>query len=136
MDKNEIKSIISESLEARNRVRDQFNEFVTNRNIPISERLHIWETYAEEILPKGSWWSEAPECLQSILECRERYAFCSFDDLAEYLISDEVWESIPLAQKIKDTPALVEWITNKHPEIKEKFEEVFACGISGTVKEW
>ena len=135
MDKNEIRSIISESLEARNRVRDQFNEFVTNRNIPISERLHIWETYSEEILPKGSWWSEAPECLRTMLEDRERYSFCSFDDLAEYLISDYIWESETLLRKMTTYEA-IEAITNKYPEIKEKFEEVFACGISGTVKDW
>lgn len=109
----DIKSILAQ----------QFLVAVRDQNTDISDRLTLWENYAKDLLPVGSWASEAPEW---IIENNDyhRNALIQFSDLIEQLDDDELEF---------DTNGKLIGLTN---EAVEKIEEVFATGLSGTEYDW
>lgn len=126
---NKIRKLQSDKLEVQNK----FKEYVTDKTIALSERVHFWESYATQILPIGNWLSSAPTALRKSLERRDRYSLVTFDDLVEDIIPESIWEDSP---QFETTGQAIDYITDVHPEIRDMFEEVLASNYSGTHIDW
>lgn len=120
--------------------RTLFQSYVQDKSNPISERLMVWECYACNALLIADYRSDINKDLCEILipEEAERYQLISFQDLAEHIIPDDLWDKYygdPEDEGM--TPeACIELICKDHPEIAEKFEKVFASEFSGVVNDW
>ena len=120
--------------------RTLFQSYVQDKSNPISERLMVWECHACNALLIADYRSDIDKDLCEILipEEAERYQLISFQDLAEHIIPDDLWDKYygdPEDEGM--TPeACIELICNDHPEIAEKFEKVFASEFSGVVNDW
>ncbi|UDL14098.1 hypothetical protein [Salmonella phage vB_SenS_S124] len=120
--------------------RTLFQSYVQNKSNPISERLMVWECHACNALLIADYRSDIDKDLCEILipEEAERYQLISFQDLAEHIIPDDLWDKYygdPEDEGM--TPeACIELICKDHPEIAEKFEKVFASEFSGVVNDW
>lgn len=117
-----------------------FQSYVQDKSNPISERLMMWECHACNALLIADYRSDIDKDLCEILipEEAERYQLISFQDLAEHIIPDDLWDKYygdPEDEGM--TPeACIELICKDHPEIAEKFEKVFASEFSGVVNDW
>lgn len=120
--------------------RTLFQSYVQNKSNPISERLMVWECHACNALLIADYRSDIDKDLCEILipEEAERYQLISFQDLAEHIIPDDLWDKYygdPEDEGM--TPeACIELICKDHSEIAEKFEKVFASEFSGVVNDW
>jgi hypothetical protein len=120
--------------------RTLFQSYVQDKSNPISERLMVWECHACNALLIADYRSDIDKDLCEILipEEAERYQLISFQDLAEHIIPDDLWDKYygdPEDEGM--TPeACIELICKNHPEIAEKFEKVFASEFSGVVNDW
>ena len=120
--------------------RTLFQSYVQDNSNPISERLMVWECHACNALLIADYRSDIDKDLCEILiaEEAERYQLISFQDLAEHIIPDDLWDKYygdPEDEGM--TPeACIELICKDHPEIAEKFEKVFASEFSGVVNDW
>ena len=120
--------------------RTLFQSYVQDKSNPISERLMVWECHACNALLIADYRSDIDKDLCEILipEEAERYQLISFQDLAEHIIPDDLWDKYygdPEDEGM--TPeACIELICKDHPEIAEKFEKVFASEFSGAVNDW
>ncbi|ADW80011.1 hypothetical protein SSP1_033 [Shigella phage SSP1] len=120
--------------------RTLFQSYVQDKSNPISERLMVWECHACNALLIADYRSDIDKNLCEILipEEAERYQLISFQDLAEHIIPDDLWDKYygdPEDEGM--TPeACIELICKDHPEIAEKFEKVFASEFSGVVNDW
>lgn len=120
--------------------RTLFQSYVQDKSNPISERLMVWECHACNALLIADYRSDIDKDLCEILiaEEAERYQLISFQDLAEHIIPDDLWDKYygdPEDEGM--TPeACIELICKDHPEIAEKFEKVFASEFSGVVNDW
>lgn len=120
--------------------RTLFQSYVQDKSNPISERLMVWECHACNALLIADYRSDIDKDLCEILiaEEAERYQLISFQDLAERIIPDDLWDKYygdPEDEGM--TPeACIELICKDHPEIAEKFEKVFASEFSGVVNDW
>ncbi|QIN99225.1 hypothetical protein smaug_144 [Salmonella phage smaug] len=120
--------------------RTLFQSYVQDKSNPISERLMVWECHACNALLIADYRSDIDKDLCEILihEEAERYQLISFQDLAEHIITDDLWDKYygdPEDEGM--TPeACIELICKDHPEIAEKFEKVFASEFSGVVNDW
>lgn len=120
--------------------RTMFQSYVQDKSNPISERLMVWECHACNALLIADYRSDIDKDLCEILipEEAERYQLISFQDLAEQIIPDDLWDKYygdPEDEGM--TPeACIELICKDHPEIAEKFEKVFASEFSGVVNDW
>lgn len=120
--------------------RTLFQSYVQDKSNPISERLMVWECHACDALLIADYRSDIDKDLCEILipEEAERYQLISFQDLAEHIIPDDLWDKYygdPEDEGM--TPeACIELICKDHPEIAEKFEKVFASEFSGVVNDW
>lgn len=119
--------------------RTLFQSYVQDKSNPISERLMVWECHACNALLIADYRSDIDKDLCEILipEEAERYQLISFQDLAEHIIPDDLWDKYygdPEDEGM--TPeACIELICKDHPEIAEKFEKVFASEFSGVVND-
>lgn len=120
--------------------RTLFQSYVQDKSNPISERLMVWECHACNALLIADYRSDIDKDLCEILipEEAERYQLISFQDLAEHIIPDDLWDKYYGDPKDEGmTPeACIELICKDHPEIAEKFEKVFASEFSGVVNDW
>lgn len=120
--------------------RTLFQSYIQDKSNPISERLMVWECHACNALLIADYRSDIDKDLCEILipEEAERYQLISFQDLAEQIIPDDLWDKYygdPEDEGM--TPeACIELICKDHPEIAEKFEKVFASEFSGVVNDW
>lgn len=120
--------------------RTLFQSYVQDKSNPVSERLMVWECHACNALLIADYRSDIDKDLCEILipEEAERYQLISFQDLAEHIIPDDLWDKYygdPEDEGM--TPeACIELICKDHPEIAEKFEKVFASEFSGVVNDW
>ena len=120
--------------------RTLFQSYVQDKSNPISERLMVWECHACNALLIADYRSDIDKDLCEILipEEAERYQLISFQDLAEHIIPDDLWDKYygdPEDEGM--TPeACIELICKDHPEIAEKFEKVFSSEFSGVVNDW
>lgn len=120
--------------------RTLFQSYVQDKSNPVSERLMVWECHACNALLIADYRSDIDKDLCEILipEEAERYQLISFQDLAEHIIPDDLWDKYygdPEEEGM--TPeACIELICKDHPEIAEKFEKVFASEFSGVVNDW
>lgn len=120
--------------------RTLFQSYVQDKSNPISERLMVWECHACNALLIADYRSDIDKDLCEILipEEAERYQLISFQDLAEHIIPDDLWDKYygdPEDEGM--TPeACIELICKDHPEIAEKFEKVFVSEFSGVVNDW
>ncbi|QFG06100.1 hypothetical protein vec33_034 [Escherichia phage VEc33] len=120
--------------------RTLFQSYVQDKSNTISERLMVWECHACNTLLIADYRSDIDKDLCEILipEEAERYQLISFQDLAEHIIPDDLWDKYygdPEDEGM--TPeACIELICKDHPEIAEKFEKVFASEFSGVVNDW
>ncbi|AJA73479.1 hypothetical protein [Shigella phage SHSML-45] len=120
--------------------RPLFQSYVQDKSNPISERLMVWECHACNALLIADYRSDIDKDLCEILipEEAERYQLISFQDLAEHIIPDDLWDKYygdPEDEGIAPE-ACIELICKDHPEIAEKFEKVFASEFSGFVNDW
>lgn len=115
---------INDLIDAKEALCEQFLEFVRNKEVAISDRLMLWEKYAELFLPTGSWLSDAPEWLREGASDQGRNSLIHFTDLLEQLSEEDVNE---------DEDGHIISITKVG---LEKLEEVFATGLAGTYYDW
>lgn len=120
--------------------RTLFQSYVQDKSNPISERLMVWECHACNALLIADYRSDIDKDLCEILipEEAERYQLISFQDLAEQIIPDDLWDKYygdPEDEGMAPE-ACIELICKDHPEIAEKFEKVFASEFSGVVNDW
>lgn len=120
--------------------RTLFQSYVQDKSNPISERLMVWECHACNALLIADYHSDIDKDLCEILipEEAERYQLISFQDLAEHIIPDDLWDKYygdPEDEGMAPE-ACIELICKDHPEIAEKFEKVFASEFSGFVNDW
>ena len=120
--------------------RTLFQSYVHDKSNPISERLMVWECHACNALLIADYRSDIDKDLCEILipEEAERYQLISFQDLAEHIIPDDLWDKYygdPEDEGMAPE-ACIELICKDHPEIAEKFEKVFASEFSGFVNDW
>ena len=119
--------------------RTLFQSYVQDKSNPISERLMVWECYATDALLMADYKGEADEEIEELFaEEAPRYQAVYFQDLAERIIPDDLWDKY-YGNPEDDgmTPeACIELICKNHPEIAEKFEKVFASEFSGVVNDW
>ncbi|QIN99383.1 hypothetical protein HWD21_gp113 [Salmonella phage oldekolle] len=120
--------------------RTLFQYYVQDKSNPISERLMVWECHACNALLIADYRSDIDKDLCEILipEEAERYQLISFQDLAEHIIPDDLWDKYygdPEDEGMAPE-ACIELICKDHPEIAEKFEKVFASEFSGVVNDW
>lgn len=119
--------------------RTLFQSYVQDKSNPISERLMVWECHACNALLMADYKGEADEEVEKLFaEEPPRYQLISFQDLAEHIIPDDLWDKYygdPEDEGM--TPeACIDLICKNHPEIAEKFEKVFASEFSGFVNDW
>lgn len=117
-----------------------FQSYVQDKSNPISERLMVWECHACNALLIADYRSDIDKDLCEILipDEAERYQLISFQDLAEHVIPDDLWDKYygdPEDEGMAPE-ACIELICKDHPEIAEKFEKVFASEFSGVVNDW
>lgn len=117
-----------------------FQSYVQDKSNPISERLMVWECHACNALLIADYRSDIDKDLCEILipDEAERYQLISFQDLAEHIIPDDLWDKYygdPEDEGMAPE-ACIELICKDHPEIAEKFEKVFASEFSGVVNDW
>ncbi|EDT3055610.1 hypothetical protein A4M93_004070 [Salmonella enterica subsp. enterica] len=117
-----------------------FQSYIQDKSNPISERLMVWECHACNALLIADYRSDIDKDLCEILipEEAERYQLISFQDLAEHIIPDDLWDKYygdPEDEGMAPE-ACIELICKDHPEIAEKFEKVFASEFSGVVNDW
>lgn len=120
--------------------RTLFQSYVQDKSNPISERLMVWECHACNALLIADYRSDIDKDLCEILipDEAERYQLISFQDLAEHIIPDDLWDRYygdPEDEGMAPE-ACIELICKDHPEIAEKFEKVFASEFSGVVNDW
>ncbi|QBQ81308.1 hypothetical protein EASG3_00032 [Escherichia phage vB_EcoS_EASG3] len=120
--------------------RTLFQSYVQDKSNPISERLMVWECHACNALLIADYRSDIDKDLCEILipDEAERYQLISFQDLAEHIIPDDLWDKYygdPEDEGMAPE-ACIELICKDHPEIAEKFEKVFASEFSGVVNDW
>ncbi|MDW6844693.1 hypothetical protein RNO96_20425 [Escherichia coli] len=120
--------------------RTLFQSYIQDKSNPISERLMVWECHACNALLIADYRSDIDKDLCEILipEEAERYQLISFQDLAEHIIPDDLWDKYygdPEDEGMAPE-ACIELICKDHPEIAEKFEKVFASEFSGVVNDW
>lgn len=120
--------------------RTLFQSYVQDKSNPISERLMVWECHACNALLIADYRSDIDKDLCEILipEEAERYQLISFQDLAEHIIPDDLWDKYygdPEDEGMAPE-ACIELICKDHPGIAEKFEKVFASEFSGVVNDW
>ncbi|EJB4242317.1 hypothetical protein MT068_001382 [Salmonella enterica] len=116
-----------------------FQSYVQDKSNPISERLMVWECCACNALLIADYMSDIDEKLVEIFtQDTPRYQLVSFQDLAERIIPDDIWEQYygDPEEDGMEPEACVELICKDHPEIVEKFEAVFASEFSGFVNDW
>lgn len=117
-----------------------FQSYVQDKSNPISERLMVWECHACNALLIADYRSDIDKDLCEILipDEAERYQLISFQDLAEHIIPDDLWDKYygdPEDEGMAPE-ACIELICKDHPEIAEKFEKVFVSEFSGVVNDW
>ena len=120
--------------------RTLFQSYVQDKSNPISERLMVWECHACNALLIADYRSDIDKDLCEILipDEAERYQLISFQDLAEHIVPDDLWDKYygdPEDEGMAPE-ACIELICKDHPEIAEKFEKVFASEFSGVVNDW
>ena len=120
--------------------RTLFQSYVQDKSNPISERLMVWECHACNALLIADYRSDIDKDLCEILipDEAERYQLISFQDLAEHIIPDDLWDKYygdPEDEGMAPE-ACIELICKDHPEIAEKFEQVLASEFSGFVNDW
>ena len=117
-----------------------FQSYVQDKSNPISERLMMWECFAYNALLIADYRSDIDKDLCEILipEEAERYQLISFQDLAEHIIPDDLWDKYygDPEEDGMEPEKCIELICKDHPEIAEKFEKVFASEFSGVVNDW
>ncbi|WLI71444.1 hypothetical protein CPTAKMECS_171 [Salmonella phage vB_SenS-AKM_ECS] len=116
-----------------------FQSYVQDKSNPISERLMVWECHACNALLIADYRSDVPENLQELFaEDTPRYQLVSFQDLAERIIPDDLWDKYygDPEEDGMEPEKCIELICKDHPEIAEKFETVFASEFSGFVNDW
>ena len=117
-----------------------FQSYVRDKSNPISERLMMWECFSCNALLIADYLSDVDEDLQELFggEDTPRYQLVSFQDLAEHLIPDDLWDKYygDPEDDGMEPEACIELICKNHPHIAEKFEAVFASDFSGFVNDW
>ena len=117
-----------------------FQSYVQDKSNPISERLMMWECFAYNALLIADYRSDIDKDLCEILipEEAERYQLISFQDLAEHIIPDDLWDKYygDPEEDGMEPEKCIELICKDYPEIAEKFELVFASEFSGFVNDW
>lgn len=117
-----------------------FQTYVQDKSNPISERLMMWECFACNALLIADYKSDISEDLQELFEGENtpRYQLVSFQDLAERLIPDDLWDKYygDPEEEGMEPEKCIELICKDHPHIAEKFEAVFASEFSGFVNDW
>ncbi|UGO55758.1 putative D11 protein [Escherichia phage JLBYU43] len=120
--------------------RTLFQSYVQDKSNPISERLMVWECHACNALLIADYRSDIDKDLCEILiaEEAERYQLISFQDLAEHIIPDDLWDKYygDPEEDGMEPEKCIELICKDYPEIAEKFELVFASEFSGFVNDW
>ncbi|WCX68723.1 hypothetical protein [Salmonella phage GSW6] len=98
-----------------------------------------WECHASNALPIADYTSDASDILVEIFgEDVHRYQLVNFQDLAERIIPDDLWDKYygDPEEDGMEPEACIELICKDHPEIADKFEEVFKSDVSGYVNDW
>lgn len=116
-----------------------FQSYVQDKSNPISERLMVWECHACNALLIADYISDVPENLQELFgENIPRYQLVSYQDLAERIIPDDLWDKYygDPEEDGMEPEKCIELICKDHPKIAEKFEAVFASEFSGFVNDW
>ncbi|CCI88453.1 hypothetical protein BN79_025 [Yersinia phage phiR2-01] len=120
-------------------LRAVFQSYVQDKSNPISERLMAWECFASHALMIADYISDAPDKLQELFgENAPRYQLVLFQDLAEQIIPDDLWDQYygnPEDDGM-EPEACIELICKDHPEVAEIFEQVFNNEFSGFVNDW
>ena len=120
--------------------RTLFQSYVQNKSNPISERLMVWECHACNALLIADYRSDISEDLQELFggEDTLSYQLVSFQDLAEQVIPDDLWDKYygDPEEDGMEPEKCIELICKDYPEIAEKFEMVFASEFSGFVNDW
>lgn len=125
--KNYIKEEVIEFLAEKESVRERFLRYTQDSNQPILERLSVWEDYATDILPLGTWLSETPAWLREENLDLPRGARVWFIDLA-----NSIHEADDTQISFYDS-GRVAWLSD---EAIESLEEVFNTGLCGTHVDW
>ena len=117
-----------------------FQSYVQDKSNPISERLMMWECFACNALLMADYKSDVEEDVAKLFMRGDthRYQLVLFQDLAEQIIPDELWEQYygDPEDDGMEPEACIELICKDHQEIAEKFEAVFASEFSGFVNDW
>ncbi|QQV89285.1 hypothetical protein vBSTyj51_16 [Salmonella phage vB STyj5-1] len=117
-----------------------FQSYVQDKSNPISERLMMWECFACNALLISDYKGEVSEEVHEIFinEDTPRYQLVNFQDLAEQVIPDDLWDKYygDPEEDGMEPEKCIELICKDYPEIAEKFELVFASEFSGFVNDW
>lgn len=117
-----------------------FQSYVQDKSNPISERLMVWECHACNALLIADYKSDvSKDVYKSFIQGdTPRYQLVSFQDLAERIIPDDLWDKYygDPEEDGMEPEKCIELICKDHPEIAEKFEAVFASEFSGFVNDW
>lgn len=125
--KNYIKEEVIEFLAEKQSVRERFLRYVQDSSHPILERLDVWESYADDVLPVGDWLSQAPTWLRSANADLTRGSKLSFIDLVDSIDSEDD------TQIGFDPEGNITWLSD---EAIEALEDVFNTGLCGTHVDW
>lgn len=111
---------------AKESLTKKFLAAVQNKDIPILERLELWEEYADKILPVSNWYSKTPDWLIDAYDgWIERYQDIPFTDLLEHLPVGSVTFDADTDEIVEITPKAIEML-----------EEVFNTGFCGANYDW
>lgn len=128
----DIQTEIDKFTKHRTEVAEMFKEFVTDSEIPLAERLLVWEANAEDVLPIGDWISCCPDEVREDLEPHDRNSVVYFQDLIEHLADYSTFK----AYWNKPNGELCAVIEKDHPELMAKLEAVFNSGYCGLKWDW
>lgn len=105
-----------------------FLRYIKDRKIPIIERLDMYEKYAEDLLPVGSWRSDVPKWIfTDLFDLTERYQIVTFYDIVENLYNEE------RKDMLFDEDGKLTFVSD---EMTNKLNKLLDTGLSGTHNDW
>lgn len=118
-------------LNERNSVSDAFKAIVRDRNLPLAERVEVWEDHASLLLEMGDWLSQSPIAIDTNFAQRGETIY--FEDLLETLVTVDDMSDL---YQISDEDLWQRLDMPEYSNIRERFEKVLTSNYYATKVDW
>lgn len=118
-------------LNERNSVSDAFKTIVRNPNLPLAERVAVWEDHASLLLEMGDWLSQCPYQIDTNYAQRGETVY--FEDLLETLVTVDDMSDL---YQLSDEDLWQRLDMPEYSSIRERFEKVLNSNYYATKVDW